>query len=796
MKKFVVSMLMCISILTVFTITSFAAEIVLFTPSEQESELAPTRDFYVIGKIDRKGQNASGMPLNVKIELIDENGTVVRSVKSDVSQIGVTSAEHFLLDYEQGIAMNDAKGGGMNLFTPPDIIYDGIDRNSIRSVRNKIVVKDSYFSAVIYGGATKDFDLHYYDEEEKALSDISKGKYKIVVTALSLEDEEVCTYEKSLVFSDDKGRVVASDDSLVELYAKENDLTLNSSFPGKWVPSDFMKAPDDFSYTINPRFWGNLSAEYGKAKNISVLLYNLNPDEDDLNVKLGSAFASGAKRDFLFYDIGEKEVDFNFNGAKLTKEGSIVRSDKQEFIKLLRSETYNDEDLYADFNSDDGFVLTKGNTSVFYGVFSPHLSATLSDSMMYSLNEKVSSVKYILSDNKMKTLHEGTTAIFIIRNGADPARYEFKFDITPDENMTDAKYLTLSLLDKDGKEIFSESPIGIKVNRSGDFISGYDNKYWGKSFCDVINALGQTPEGIALAPDEFITRGDFAAMINRLFGFGITKKATFSDLDFDSVYYNDCATAQAIGYMTGDEHSRVKADGFITREQAMIILARISKAEAGDKSVKFKDDEKISFWAKDYVDVMSSNGIVSGFEGYLNPTNSITTAEASALIIKTFKWMYGEVSESVLPEKEEVSDELKDTEVADTEFISIIDLDSATSFLEANYETLNSLTEHIQRNYKDGLYINRVGKGLEVRDYKRGDFVKLSEDALRITTTLSAKFAEFSSRYNPSDEDAVHFILGRDEEGRIKGLTYIKGEEAKNKILTPVDGYWYYFIRK
>lgn len=796
MKKLIVSIFICISILTAAVCTLSAAEIVLYAPTE--SEIMPTRDFYVVGKVDRKGQSALSMPLNIKVELTASSGKVIRSVESNVGKSGTTPAEYFLLDYEQGTVLNDSKGIGLNLFTPPDILFDGVDRNTVRSTQNKIVVKEDYFAAVLYGGATKDFELDYFDENQKPLTDITGGTYTLTVIATDLNGEVACKKESQIVFGDEKGRVISSDNSLILDYIEENDLTLSTSFAGFWKPSQFFSASTDFSYTVSKRVNDNVALEYKNAKDVSILLYNLNTADSIIASKFAGAYENPANKTYLYFDIGEKVLNFNFNGANLTKNGTVVSTSDDKFIEILRSETIDEDNTYVDFDSSDGFVLTRGNPTAFYGVFSPVIKA-LGDSDTYTPIESTTSIKYTITSNDGEVLSEGYAPPFISR-GEDntPCKYEFRFEITPDSALVNgnAAYLTLSLCDSENKEIFTADSVSVKVNQKGDFIGNYDETYWGKSFCDVMNTLGQPPAGEALSPDEFITRGNFAAMINRLFGYSISSRKEFEDLDENSIYYSDCSVAQAAGYMTGDENGMVKADDFISREQAMIILARISKADMGKKNVVFKDSDQISFWAKDYVDIMTTNGIVSGFDGYLNPTDSITVAEATALLIKTFKWMHeGEIKNSDIS-SEEVEENLGSFDIESADFISDVNYDSVSAFLNANPDTFSSLVNHFIRNYGDGIYISRVGNGLEVRDYHLGSYIRLSDEALKITTALSEKFAEFSIRYNPKSEVAVHFILGRNEDGKQVGLTYTTLEEVKNKTLTHIDGNWYYYIQK
>ncbi len=797
MKKFIVSIITVICALMAISATASAVEIKLFAPSDMESQLAPTRDFYVVGKIVRDNTTAASMPLNIKIELLDAKGNVVRSLISNVAPDGATSAQYFLTDYDRGNPEGDDKGANIIRFAAPDIVYDGENRDSVRNAHNKILVKDNYFSAVIYGGATKDFELIYTDGNETALKDITKGEYALIITALDSNDEVVCTYRRVLNFGYDKSRMVASSNSLVEEYAKNNNITLNNSVVGKWEPWLYLNSAKGFSYTIQPRYAENITCEYNDAEKINVLLYNLDVNDNTLNLKIGSTFASKAKKEYLYYDIGDVDVEFIFNGAKLYRNGNITVHPNFNFVEILRSEMTNEEDTYVDFNADDGFVLTKGKKTQFYGIYSPFIKSSIFGVSSYKVTDDVSYIKYAICDTEGNVLNEEYFNAGITKENKN-YRYEFKFSITPDDKMlhNNAAFISLSLCDSEKNEIFTGDLIPIKINNSGKFISNYDETYWGRAFCDVVNSLGRTPEGDALDPDEFITRGNFASMINRLFGYSVSQKATFSDLDEDDIFYSDCATAQAVGYLTGDEKGRVTANELISREQAMIILARISKAEKGSNSVTFKDDDKISFWAKEYVDIMSSNGIVTGFEGYLNPTNSITVAEASALIIKTFKWMYSPKVEFVPSVDNTADKDLSDAIVSDTEFIGEITLESLSQFYRANSTSLSSLVNYIRRNCPNGLYVSKAGNGLEIRDYRFGGFVKLSDDAIKLISAFSEKFAEFSIRYNPLGEDAVHFVLGRDENGKLKGLTHTSLEDVKNKEITAIDDNWYYYIQK
>jgi hypothetical protein len=365
--------------------------------------------------------------------------------------------------------------------------------------------------------------------------------------------------------------------------------------------------------------------------------------------------------------------------------------------------------------------------------------------------------------------------------------------------VSDALFLTVSLCDKNGDEICNQT-IPCAIKGEGSFIEGYDDSYWGKSYCDEINLFGSSPTGEALDPDEEIKRGDFAAMVNRFFGFAEQGSAAFSDIDEDSDFYGDVLTAQKAGYMSGDEHSRIKADEPISREEAIIVLSRLCGAEKGDFEIDFEDSDEISFWAKDEVETMCSTGIISGFEGYLHPQNSINASEAVALICKTLKWMYNAEE----PEEEISSDveisfdsaELSELEIADLSKVEDVDREEMEMFVTNNLIVLDSLKNYVVSSFSDGIYVRRVGEGLEVRDYRRGAYLTLSSDALRILTELTSKYNSFTLRYNPESDNAVYFTFGKNDDGKEFGTAFSETGESKTREFEPFFGDWYYYTQK
>lgn len=808
MKKSIISLVILIIVLLMGTVISSAVEITLTAP--MESEIMPTRDFYVIGEIDREGKSAREEPVNIKIELIDKTGKTVRSLMSNVSPIGLTDATYFMLDYEEGSSYNDPKGAFINSLTPPDVLYDGLDRDSIRLPHTKIVVKENYFAAIIFGGATKNIDLRYTDEYENPLFDLTEGKYELVVTALNQDGEEVSTCRTFIIMGNAKDRLIAQ--NINPDYVKENSLAWSNSIVGYWKPGRYIKnIKNDFSYVSRSRLLTNLLTEYGLSKNIKILLKDLDTKDTNVNLMLGSAFSdeSSANISFLYYDIGEEELNFNLSGTELKKVGEIIESKNDTFLQIYRAECSGDVEnqTYMDFDMTDGVIISEKSGTTFYGVYSPLIASAKLSSGSYLINDMVSRIKVSIVDENGNPVYEDTSLTTLVDEDADTAdKFEFKFHIVPNKEMINAKNLTLRFyaVDANDNELLTSENISSKVNRRGYFVAGYEDNYWGKIFCDTLNDLGRSPSGEAVFPDTSIKRGDFAAMVNHLLGYGLYGESSFTDLDEDSIYYSDCVTAQLVGYMTGDEKGNINADDLISREQAMIILARISGAEKGEKEIEFKDRDKISFWAKDYVDAMCATGIVSGFDGYINPTDNITVAEAAALIIKTVKWMYSD--DEVLPtdignnftptENINTKVSFDEIKITDIEVVEKLSDEAALDFFKDNIQAFVSISVYLQNNHTEGVSIKKVGNGLDIRDYKTGNIVKLSEESVDLITRLCSSLVTFSIKYNPNNNGIMYFKLGVNKSDREIGIAYAENPKANGKIFEELTENWYFYSQE
>ncbi|CEP79958.1 IdeS/Mac family cysteine endopeptidase [Paraclostridium sordellii] len=154
--------------------------------------------------------------------------------------------------------------------------------------------------------------------------------------------------------------------------------------------------------------------------------------------------------------------------------------------------------------------------------------------------------------------------------------------------------------------------------------SGYVNGYEDKTF----------------RPDNSITRAEFVKLVNKYFGFNNKEDIKFSDINTNDWYYNDIGIASKAGYINGYEDKTFKPNKTITREEVSKILISIKNKQdtVYDKLNKYPDKNKVSNWAKPYVEGAIEQGYLKGNDlGLLNPTNNITRAESITILSRVVK---------------------------------------------------------------------------------------------------------------------------------------------------------------
>ncbi|UKI35440.1 MAG: S-layer homology domain-containing protein [Clostridiales bacterium] len=99
--------------------------------------------------------------------------------------------------------------------------------------------------------------------------------------------------------------------------------------------------------------------------------------------------------------------------------------------------------------------------------------------------------------------------------------------------------------------------------------------------------------------------------------------ADFSDVSASDWFYESVCSAKSAGIITGYD-GIFNPNGFITREDASVIINRILNLSA-DKNAVFSDADEISDYAVQAVNALYENKILSGYsDSTFKPKGNIT----------------------------------------------------------------------------------------------------------------------------------------------------------------------------
>lgn len=167
---------------------------------------------------------------------------------------------------------------------------------------------------------------------------------------------------------------------------------------------------------------------------------------------------------------------------------------------------------------------------------------------------------------------------------------------------------------------------------------------------ETVNGLGSRlivngAENGLYNPDREMTRAEFAAVMVR--GLGLkpeTGASAFTDVSEAEWYNSAIRTAAAYGLAGGFQDGSFHPSERITREQAMVMLARamdvtelnaqLPKSNGSSDGLnRFEDKNQISEWALDSLEGILQSGIAGGRTGQLlEPQAYVTRAEIAVMI--------------------------------------------------------------------------------------------------------------------------------------------------------------------
>lgn len=170
--------------------------------------------------------------------------------------------------------------------------------------------------------------------------------------------------------------------------------------------------------------------------------------------------------------------------------------------------------------------------------------------------------------------------------------------------------------------------------------------HWGK---EAVNDMGSRMivEGVGngtFNPDRAVTRAEFAAIMVRGLGLRPENGETpFTDVKTEDWYNGAIRTAHAYGLINGFEDGTFHPNETITREQAMVILAKAMmitglkdslNAEPLDATLQsFNDAAAVSAWARSSAVDSAKSGLVQGrSQTLLAPKGKVTRAEIATIM--------------------------------------------------------------------------------------------------------------------------------------------------------------------
>lgn len=140
-------------------------------------------------------------------------------------------------------------------------------------------------------------------------------------------------------------------------------------------------------------------------------------------------------------------------------------------------------------------------------------------------------------------------------------------------------------------------------------------------------------------PDDSITRGEMAVILDNMMDYQAVAQNTFWDLPAGQFYTDAILKANAAGIMLGYDGSVRPADK-ITKEEAAIMMTRAFAVAEASSTKALLDASAISDWAKGAVFGLEAKGYISGYAGYYNPKASITRAEVVTIVDNIVKAYY------------------------------------------------------------------------------------------------------------------------------------------------------------
>lgn len=134
-------------------------------------------------------------------------------------------------------------------------------------------------------------------------------------------------------------------------------------------------------------------------------------------------------------------------------------------------------------------------------------------------------------------------------------------------------------------------------------------------------------------PDDSITRGEMALILDRVLRYATQAANNFSDLPNDTWYTEAVLKLNAAGVMLGYQDLARPLDS-ITREEAVVMICRAVGMDGlvSGTETSYADDADISDWAAAAVFLFSERGFITDSPTVFRPGDAITRAEMVVIL--------------------------------------------------------------------------------------------------------------------------------------------------------------------
>lgn len=182
---------------------------------------------------------------------------------------------------------------------------------------------------------------------------------------------------------------------------------------------------------------------------------------------------------------------------------------------------------------------------------------------------------------------------------------------------------------------------------------------WAREQIEKLYSLGiLDDQSNFYSPNTPVERYDFAIAIGKAIDLRVledskkkkTTKTIFKDVKHTTKDHNYLEAAVNKGVIKGTTPQTFEPDGFLTRQQAATILVRAlgleGKAPDPNFKTKYRDDYKITDYARDSIYVATELGLMSGSDGYFNPKGTLTRAQSAAIIERFLRYLETDLKEN------------------------------------------------------------------------------------------------------------------------------------------------------